>query len=40
MLKKEVEHLVLLGLLELANDSEWGDPSFAQPRNKTNRVHL
>ena len=31
MLKKEVECLVLLGVLELANDSEWGDPYFVQP---------
>ena len=31
MFKKEVERLVLLGVPEIANDSEWGAPSFAQP---------
>ena len=34
MLKKEVEHLVLLGFLEVENDPEWGAPSFAQPKPK------
>ena len=34
MLKKEVERLVLLEVLEVANDSEWGTPSFAQPKPK------
>ena len=38
--KKEVERLVLLGVLELANDSEWGDPSFVQPELKLNLVHF
>ena len=38
--KKEVERLVLLGVLELANDSEWGDPSFVQPEPKSNLVHF
>ena len=27
--KKEVERLVLLGVLGVANDSEWGAPYFA-----------
>ena len=30
--KKEVECLVLLGFLEVANDSEWGVPSFVQTK--------
>ena len=30
--KKEVERLVLIGFLELAYDSEWGSPSFEQPK--------
>ena len=32
--KKEVEQLVLLGVLELVINSEWGAPSFAQPKPK------
>ena len=40
MFKKEVERLVLLGVLEVANDSEWLDPSFAQPQTKPNKVRL
>ena len=38
MLKKEVERLVLLGVLEVANDSGWVYPYFAQPKPKPNRV--
>ena len=38
--KKEVEHLVLLGVLEVANYSEWGSQSFAQPKPKSNQVHF
>ena len=38
MFKKEVERLILLGVIEIANDSEWGGPSFAQPKNKSNLV--
>ena len=34
MFKKEVERLVLLGVLEAANDSKWGASSFAQPKLK------
>ena len=30
MFKQEVKHLVILGVLELANDSEWVAPSFAK----------
>ena len=40
MLKKEVERLVLLWILKLANYSEWGAPYFAQPKPKTNWVHF
>ena len=36
--KKEVEHLFLLGVFERSNDSEWGDPYFAQPKPKINRI--
>ena len=36
MFGKEVEILVSLGVLEEANDSKWGEPSFAQPKAKTN----
>ena len=32
MLKKEVERLVLIGALEIANESEQGAPSFEQPK--------
>ena len=38
--QKEVERLVLLGVLEVANDSEWVSPSFAQPKPKSNWVHF
>ena len=38
MLKKEVESLVLLGFLERENYSEWGDPSFTQPKPKKNQL--
>ena len=37
---KEVEHLFLLGVLERSNNSEYGDPSFAQPKPKTDRVRF
>ena len=40
MFKQEVEHLVVLGVLELANDSEWVAPSFAKPKHKLNQVHF
>ena len=36
--KKEVEHLFPLEVPEVANDSEWGAPSFAQPKIKSNWV--
>ena len=36
--KKEVKRIVILGVLEEANDSEWEAPSFPQPKTKTNRV--
>ena len=37
---KKVEILVLPGLLERANYSEWGTPYFAQPKPKSNWVHF
>ena len=40
MLKKQVERLVPLGVLEVANDSEYGAPSFAQPKTESNRVRF
>ena len=39
-LLKEVEPLVVLGFLERENDSEWGDPSFARPKTKSNLVRF
>ena len=38
--KKEVEPLVLLGVLEVENNSEWGAPSFAQPKPKSNKLRF
>ena len=38
--KKEVEFLVLLEVIQLENDSEWGYPPFAQPKSKSYRVHF
>ena len=35
-----MERLVLLGLLDISNDSEWGAPYFSQLRPKTNRVRF
>ena len=40
MFKKEVGCLVLLGVLEVENDSEWRAPSFAQPKPQSNQVYL
>ena len=40
MFRNEFERLVVLGFLEVANYSEWGAPSFAQPKPKSNLVHL
>ena len=40
MFRKEVERIVNLGVLEEANDSEYGRPSFAQPKAKTNRIRF
>ena len=40
MFKNEVECLVLLGGLEVANDPEWGAPSFDQPRHKSKLVRF
>ena len=36
--QKEVERLVQLGFLEVANDSECRSPSFARPKPKSNLV--
>ena len=38
MLKEEVDRLVILGFLDLENDSERGSPSLAQPKPKPNQV--
>ena len=38
MFKNEVESLVLLGVLEVHNDSEWRGPSFGQPKPISNKV--
>ena len=38
--KQEVEHLVVLGVLELGNYSEWVAPSFVKPKPKSNQVHF
>ena len=35
---KELEHLVLLGLLENTNDSKWGPQYFSQPKPRINQV--
>ena len=40
MFRKEVKRLVTLGVIEQANDSEWGAPYFDQPKPKTNRVRF
>ena len=40
MLRKEVERLVNLGVIEDENDSEGGSPSFAQPKEKMNCVRF
>ena len=38
ILEKELEHLVLIGFLEVANGLELRSPSFAQPKLKSNQV--
>ena len=38
MFRKEVKILVQMGVLEEANESEWGAPSFAQAKAKTNWI--
>ena len=40
MFRKEVERLVKLGVLEEANESEWGTPYFPHPKPKTNHVRF
>ena len=40
MFKKDVERLVQILVLELANGSSWGAPPFAQPKPKSNRVRF
>ena len=39
-IQKEAGSLVLLGVLEVVNDSEWGSPSFTQPTHKSNWVRF
>ena len=34
--EKELEHSVIMGVLERSNNPEWGATSFAQPKLKTN----
>ena len=38
--RKEVNRLVLLGLIVEENESEWGAPYFAQPNTKTDCIRL
>ena len=38
--KEEVYRLFILGVLEVATDSEWGSPSFAHYKPKSNQVCL
>ena len=40
MFRKEVKRLVKLCVLKEANEFEWGLPSFAQPKPKTNCVRF
>ena len=40
MFKKEVEHLVLAGVLKKSNLSEQGAQAFAQLKPKTNQVFI
>ena len=40
MFRKEVNRLVLLGVLEEENYLEWGAPSFAQPKPKMDRIRF
>ena len=38
--KQGVENIVILGVLEIANNSEWVAPSFAKTKPKSNQVHF
>ena len=38
--RKEVERLLKIGVLKESNDSEWGAPSFSQPKSKTKRIRF
>ena len=40
MFKQGVENLVILEVLEIANDSEWVAPSFAKTIPKSNQLHF
>ena len=40
MFKNEVGRLFLLGVLKVSNYSEWGAPSFAQPKPKSKQVNF
>ena len=40
MFRKEVEIMVKLGVTKEANYPEWGAPSFAHPKTKTNQIRF
>ena len=40
MFNKEVESLILLGVIKKSNYSEWGAPYFSQNKLKTNQVRF
>ena len=37
---KKFENIVLIGVVENPNESEWGDPYFAQLKPRTNQAHI
>ena len=37
---EKVECSVLIGVLGIENDSQWGDPSFVKPKPNSNRVYF
>ena len=40
MFNKQVEHLVLMGVLKNSTEEEWGSPSFPHSKPKTDKVHF
>ena len=40
MFRNELEIMVKIGVLKEANNSEWGAPSFPQPKKKTNKIRF